>query len=129
MMRIFRIDEENIDNIVHFEAEFGEYKNIYGRISPYEFICQDYKLYQLLNNDKNIIKSFIINKIDLIQTTAKKLNILSSLYDYLNEDRINELINTIDNANNNIDIIDYLYQACFINFNKSAIVRKRKKIY
>jgi len=126
LMRIFKIDEDNAENNIQFEEKYGEYKNIFGKISAYEYICQDYQLYSLLkSNDKNKIKSFILNKIQTIQNDANNLNISLNLYDYLNKEQINEIINIIIDSPETINILDYLYQSCFKHDNKSIVKKKR----
>lgn len=126
LMRIFKIDEDNAENIIQFEEKYGEFKNIFGRISAYEYICQDYKLYPLLkSNNRDEIKSFILNKIQIIQKDAEELNISLNLYDYLNEEQINEISDIIINAQTDVDILDYLYQSCLRHNNKNVIRKKR----
>lgn len=126
LMRIFKIDEDNTENIMQFEEKYGEFKNIFGRISVYEYICQDYQLYPLLKrNNRDEIKSFILNKIQTIQNDAESLNIPFNLYDYLSEEQLNEISDIIINSNTDVDILDYLYQSCLRHNNKNMIRKKR----
>ena len=130
LMRIFKIDEDNAENIIQFEDKYGEFKNIFGKISAYEYVCQDYKLYPLLKeNNRTKIRSFILNKIHAIQNDAHQLNISSTLYDFLNDEQINEIDDIINTAKTDLDILDYLYKACFYNKNKSKHYIKKKRIY
>ena len=117
LMRINRIDDDNVDNITQFEELYGEYKNFYGKISAYEYVCQNQQYLNKLIDDKNgtvqQVKDFVQNKINEIQSSAKQLNISSKIYNYLNEEQINYIMNYLDNKAINVtDAVNYIYQLC-----------------
>lgn len=113
LTRINRIDDDNADGILQFEELYGDYKNFYGKISAYEFICKDKYLHVLIEkNDKKKIKDFIAKKINTIQQSAKNLNISSKTYHYLSEEQINNLLQCVDEAKTVKDAINHLYQIC-----------------
>ena len=112
LLRISRIDDDNIDNINAFEDLYGEYKNLYGKISAYEYICKDKQIDSLLTASKEEIKQFVLTKIYEIQGKARDLNISSKIYNYLSDEQINETALYIDQSKSPEDAINYLYQAC-----------------
>lgn len=113
LISIHRIDDDNADNIQKFEEKYGEYKNFYGKITAYEYVCQSPQIHKVTTKEE--VKNFTLQKINEIQKEAKELNISSKIYHYLSDDVINKIIKYIDEAKNLADAINYLYQICLKN--------------
>lgn len=115
-----RFDTIGIDtkDIQNFVEQYKEYKNNFGKISPYNYICQHYsdKLSEFLENhystNKEPLIHFIKDKINEIQLKARELNISNTIFDYLSEAQIKKILYIISRKRTVGKAIEYLYQAC-----------------
>ena len=116
------------DKIQQFFHKYQKYKNNFGKISVYEYICKNSSAQlSLLDNhnspDKEELKQLIIDKIYEIQDEAYQLNISSENFVYINNNQIQDLLMQIDNKKNIGQAIDYIYQLALINE-----IKKKKRL-
>lgn len=130
--------EANQEQINSFIEKYKDYKNEFGKISAYDYICKSCssQLSSFLDNhyspNKDILLNLVKEKILEIQGEARSLGIPSSIYDYLSDEQIHETLTIINKKRTIGAAVNYLYSATLYGSGldvKMSRGRKRKSIY
>ena len=99
-----------------FKEQYKNYKNHFGKISGFTYICKacakEFDSILINNGSLNILNKMVLNKINNLQNEAKLVKISSKEYNYISDEQLFEISQTIQNAKSIQDAINYLYQAC-----------------